>query len=310
MREPASLVSHGEATRRLKVGAAIPHTDIGGDTGALREFALAVENLGFDHIVVYDHVLGADTAVHGGGFLYTHKDAFQEAFVCMGFLAGATRRLGFATGVLVLSQRQAALAAKQAAQVDLLCAGRLRLGVSVGWNAVEQQALGTDFADRGARLEEQIEVMRRLWTQETVTFNGRFHTIEAAGINPRPLQRPIPVWMGGDAEPVLHRIGRMADGWFPHMGAPTESHRRQLAVIRAAARAAGRAESAIGIEPHVNLTVDKPETWAGSVDAWENMGAGHLFVSTMRGGLPTLAAHLRRLEDFAALAPSRLNARR
>jgi probable F420-dependent oxidoreductase len=290
----------------VKIGAAIPHTDIGGDAGALREFALAVDNMGFDHIVVYDHVLGADPAAHGD-LLYTHKDPFQEAFVSMGYLAGVTRRVGFATGVLVLSQRQAALVAKQAAQVDLLCGGRLRLGVSVGWNRVEQQALGTDFANRGARLEEQIEVMRLLWTQETVTFKGRFHAIEAAGINPRPLQQPIPVWMGGWADGVLRRIGRLADGWFPHMGAPTESHRRQLAAIRSAARAVGRPESAIGIEPHINLTADEPETWAGSLQAWEDLGAGHLFVSTMRGGLSTLAAHLRRLEDFAATVPWRLN---
>lgn len=288
----------------LRVGASIPQTEIGSDPGAIREFALAVERMGFEHIVVYDHVLGADPAVHGGNFLYTHKDAFHEPFVTMGFLAGMTTRLRFATGVLVLAQRQAALVAKQAAEVDVLSGGRLRLGVSVGWNAVEHQALGTEFATRGARIEEQVEVMRALWTQETVTYRGRFHTIEAAGISPRPVQRPIPVWMGGEADVVLKRIGRLADGWFPDIGAPSEQHRRQLAVIRAAARAAGRPESAVDIEPHINLTIDGAGTWQDSLLAWQALGAGHFFISTMGGGLSTVDAHLRKLETFCKAVPS------
>lgn len=288
----------------LRVGASIPQTEIGSDPGAIREFALAVERMGFEHIVVYDHVLGADPAVHGGQFLYTYKDAFHEPFVTMGFLAGMTTRLRFATGVLVLAQRQAALVAKQAAEVDVLSGGRLRLGVSVGWNAVEHQALGTEFATRGARIEEQVEVMRALWTQETVTYRGRFHTIEAAGISPRPVQRPIPIWMGGEADIVLKRIGRMADGWFPDMGAPSEQHRRQLTVIRAAASAAGRPESAVGIEPHINLTVDGADTWQDSLLAWQALGAGHFFISTMGGGLSTVEAHLRKLEAFCKAVPS------
>lgn len=288
----------------MRVGASIPQTEIGSDPSAIREFALAVERMGFEHTVVYDHVLGADPAVHGGSFLYTHQDAFHEPFVTMGFLAGITTRLRFATGVLVLAQRQAALVAKQAAEVDVLSGGRLRLGVSVGWNAVEHQALGTDFASRGARIEEQVEVMRALWTQETVTYRGKFHTIEAAGISPRPVQQPIPIWMGGEADVVLKRIGRMADGWFPDMGAPSEQHRRQLATIRASACAAGRPESAVDIEPHINLTVDADHTWQESLLAWEALGARHFFISTMGGGMKSVEAHLRRLEDFCKAVPS------
>ena len=295
--------SSGNRIRTLRVGASIPQTEIGSDPGAIREFAQAVERMGFEHIVVYDHVLGADPAVHGGSFLYTHKDAFHEPFVTMGFLAGITTRLRFATAVLVLAQRQAALVAKQAAEVDVLSCGRLRLGVSVGWNAVEHQALGTDFATRGARIEEQVEVMRALWTRETVTYHGKFHTIEAAGIRPRPVQQPIPIWMGGEADIVLKRIGRIADGWFPDMGAPSEQHRRQLATIRAAATAAGRPVSAVDIEPHINLTVDAADTWRDSLLDWQALGARHFFISTMGGGLRTVEAHLRRLEEFCEVVP-------
>ncbi len=293
----------GNRIGALRVGASIPQTEIGSDPGAIREFAQAVERMGFEHIVVYDHVLGADPAVHGSQFLYTHKDAFHEPFVTMGFLAGITTRLRFATGVLVLAQRQAALVAKQAAEVDVLSGGRLRLGVSVGWNAVEHQALGTDFATRGARIEEQVEVMRALWTQDTVTYHGRFHTIEAAGISPRPVQQPIPIWMGGEADVVLKRIGRIADGWFPDMGAPSAQHRRQLEVIRAAAKVAGRPPSAVDVEPHINLTVDKADSWQDSLSAWEELGARHFFISTMGGGLNTVQAHLRKLEEFCKAVP-------
>lgn len=292
----------------LRLGTSLPQTEIGSDPGAIREFVLAVEAMGFDHLVIYDHVLGADPAVHGANMLYTHKDAFHEPFVILGYLAGFTTRLRFATGVLVLAQRQAALVAKQAAEVDVLSGGRLRLGVSVGWNAVEHQALGTDFATRGARIEEQVEVMRALWTRETVTFRGRFHRIEAAGICPRPVQQPIPVWMGGEADAVLRRIGRMADGWFPDMGAPSARHRSQLEKIRAAAREAGREASAVDVEPHINLTVDAPETWGASLAAWEVLGARHFFISTMGGGFRTVDEHLRRLEAFRAAVPGRLPA--
>lgn len=285
-----------------RIGTSLPQTEIGNDPGAIREFAQAVEAMGFDHLVIYDHVLGGDPAVHGK-MLYTHRDPFHEPFVVMGFLAGITSKLGFATGVLVLAQRQAALAAKQASEVDVLCGGRLRLGVSVGWNRVEQQALGTDFATRGARIEEQVELMRALWTREVVDFKGRFHEIVAAGIAPLPVQRPIPIWMGGDADVVLRRIGRMGDGWFPDMGAPGEKHRAQLAKIREAANAAGRDPMSVGIEPHINLTVDAPETWKASVEAWASLGASHFFASTMGGGFRSVDQHLRRLDEFRRRVP-------
>ena len=289
--------------RRLLLGAALPHNEMESDPAAMRDFALGIEALGYNHLVIYDHVLGADTSVHSGDFLYSHKDAFPEPLVTLGFLAGATRRLGFSTSVLVLAQRQAALVAKQAAEVDRISKGRLRLGVSVGWNAVEHQALGTDFANRGERIEEQIQVLRALWTQETVTFRGRFHTIVAAGINPPPIQRPIPIYMGGEADVVMRRIGRLADGWYPGGGAPSDKHRRQLALIRATAVEAGRAVSDIDVEPRINIMQDAPDTWAGSLQAWEELGARHLFVTSMRAGLKTVDAHLRRMETFAKTVP-------
>ena len=294
--------SSSQPASRLLIGAALPQNEIGNDPDIIRDFALGIEAMGFNHLVIYDHVLGADTSVHKGDFLYNHKDAFHEPLVTLGYIAGATRKLGFATSVLVLAQRQTALVAKQAAEVDILCRGRLRLGVSVGWNAVEHQALGTDFATRGVRIEEQVEVLRALWTQETVTFKGRFHTIEAAGINPLPVQQPIPILMGGEADVVLKRIGRIADGWYPNAGAPNDTHRRQLGVIRAAAVAAGRKVEDIDVEPRINIMLDAPDTWAQSLQAWKALGARHVFVTTMRAGLKTLDAHLRRLEEFRKVA--------
>ena len=295
--------------RRLLVGAALPQNEIGNDPDILRDFAQGIEALGFNHLVIYDHVLGADTSVHKGDFLYSHKDAFHEPFVTLGFLAGATRHLGFATSVLVLAQRQTALVAKQAAEVDLICRGRLRLGVSVGWNAVEHQAVGTDFATRGARIVEQVEVLRAFWTQDTVTFRGRFHTIEAAGINPLPVQRPIPILMGGEADVVLRRIGRIADGWYPNAGAPNATHHRQLGIIRAAAVEAGRKLEDVDVEPRINIILDAPDTWPATLQAWERLGSRHLFVSTMRAGLMTLDAHLRRLEEFRNTVPEYFSTR-
>ena len=201
----------------MDIGVVFPQVEIGRDPAAIRDYAQAVEGLGYTHVLAFDHVLGANPDRQGGWKgPYTHAHAFHEPFVLFGFLAGVTRRLGLTTGVLVLPQRQTALVAKQAAAVDVLAGGRLRLGVGVGWNAVEFEALGERFTDRGKRIEEQIAVMRLLWANELVTFEGQWHRVPDAGVNPLPLRRSIPVWMGGESDVVVRRAARLADGWMPH----------------------------------------------------------------------------------------------
>jgi probable F420-dependent oxidoreductase len=248
-------------------------------------------------------VLGADVAQHPGWQgSYTHRDMFHEPFVLYGYLAAITHRLELVTAVIILGQRQTALVAKQAAEVDVLSGGRLRLGIGIGWNAVEYEALGEHFHNRGKRSEEQLAVLRALWTQDVVDFHGRWHHISHAGINPLPIQRPIPLWLGGGrpgVEPVIARIGRLADGWFPQF-APDEVGRATLERMHGYARAAGRDPASIGIEGRVSLAQSTPDTWAQHAEDWGSLGATHLSVNTMRAGLQTPDAHIAALEKFYA----------
>ncbi len=212
----------------MKVGVVFPQTEIGNDPIAIRDYAQAVEEMGYDHILVYDHVLGASTVNRPNwSGPYTDKTPFHEIFVLLGYLAGLTRTVGLVTGVVILPQRQAALVAKQAAEVDVLSGGRMRVGVGIGWNYVEYEALDEDFHTRGARVDEQVAVMRALWTQPVVRFKGKWHHISEAGINPLPIQQPIPVWFGGHSEPMLKRVARLGDGWFP-LGLPDDRARSQI----------------------------------------------------------------------------------
>ena len=200
----------------MKVGGVFPQTGIGADQLAVRDYAQSAESLGYDHILAFDHVIGANKASRPDwGGAYSHTDSFHEPFVLFGYLAGLTERVELVTGVIILPQRQTVLVAKQAAAIDVLSGGRLRLGIGVGWNTVEYEALGENFHDRGRRSEEQIELMRALWTQEAVTFEGRWHKVTDAGLNPLPVQRPIPVWFGGRAEQTIQRVAQTVDGWFP-----------------------------------------------------------------------------------------------
>ena len=202
----------------MQLGAIFPQTEIGADPAGVRDFAQAAEDLGYEHLLVFDHVLGADASKRESWERpYSSVDMFHEPFVLFGYLGAITQKLEFVTGVLILGQRQTALVAKQAAEVDVLTGGRLRLGIGVGWNDVEYEGLNEDFTNRGRRSAEQIEVMRLLWTQEVVDYHGRYHNITHAGINPRPA-KSIPVWFGGGAPQVVRRIGRMGDGWFPQSG--------------------------------------------------------------------------------------------
>ena len=236
----------------MQLGVVLPEREIGTDPAAVRDYAQAAEELGYDFLVTADHVLGADRR-HYPDLLgpYGHRAAIHEPLVLFGFLAAVTTRLRLITNVLILPQRQTALVAKQAAEIDLLSGGRLILGVGNGWNHVEYEALGEDFHTRGRRLDEQLRLMRRLWTQPLVTFEERFHQVRDAGIHPRP-QRPIPIWLGGMAQRVLERIGRLADGWSPRLVSGDLDHalddmQRRRERIEAAAREAGRDPSTLAL---------------------------------------------------------------
>jgi len=201
----------------MRIGVVFPQTELGGDAGAVRAYVQRAEELGFTHVLAYDHVVGADPAVHAGwDGPYDVRTTFHEPMVLYGYLAAVTS-MELVTGIVILPQRQTVLAAKQAAEVDLLTGGKFRLGVGIGWNRVEYEALGQDFSTRGKRLEEQITLLRRLWTEQTVTFSGTFDRITGAGLAPLPVQRPIPVWIGAQSPRALRRAGRLADGWFPQM---------------------------------------------------------------------------------------------
>ncbi|OBG81363.1 LLM class F420-dependent oxidoreductase [Mycobacterium sp. E802] len=281
----------------MRVGVVFPQTELGGDPGAVRAYGQRVEELGFTHILAYDHVVGADPAVHrdwaGPYDLYT---TFHEPMVMFGYLAAVTS-LELVTGVIILPQRQAVLVAKQAAEVDLLTGGRFRLGIGLGWNAVEYEALGEDFGNRGKRSEEQVELMRRLWTESSVTFEGRHHTVTGAGLAPLPVQRPIPVWFGAASPRALERAGRLADGWFPMVGPGLELDDARARVERAAI-SVGRDPATIGMEGRVTWSGD-PEQAAAGIAAWAEAGASHVTVNTMGAGLRTVDEHLAALQSVA-----------
>ena len=240
----------------VKLGTNLPEHLIGTDQGALAEFLAALEELGYSYVTVGDHVLGADLSVRpdwrpylGKAPLYDRNMVWHEPLVLFGYLAALTRTLELCTGILISPQRQAALLAKQAAEADVLTGGRIRFVIAAGWNDVEYEALGVDFKRRGKIMEEQVELMRRLWTEEIVSYSGEFHKVTAAGINPLPVQRPIPLWFGGQSPRVLKRAGRLADGWFPYYPWFSESQlQADLAVLHQAARDAGRDPASIGIE--------------------------------------------------------------
>ena len=282
----------------MKLGVTFPQTEIGPDPAGVRAYAEAAEELGYSHLLVYDHVLGADPAAREGWRgAYTFQSAFHEPFVLFGFLAAVTRRLELVTGVLILPQRQTALVAKQAAEVDVLTGGRLRLGIGVGWNAVEYEALGEDFHDRGRRSAEQIAVLRALWTAGAPSFTGRWHQITAAGINPMPVQRPIPIWIGGSADAVLRRIARLGDGWFP-LRNPDDECRAMVEQLRAYTREAGRDPDAIGIEGRINMARGDEASWVAALESWQGVGATHMTVNTMGAGYATPQQHIDAIRRF------------
>lgn len=284
----------------MQIGVVLPQIELGGDVGTVRAYAQGVAALGYAHVLAYDHVVGADPAVHHGwSGPYDVATTFHEPFVLFGYLAAVTS-MELVTGIIILPQRQTALVAKQAAEVDLLTEGRFRLGVGIGWNPVEYEALGQRFDQRGRRLSEQIPLLRRLWTEPSVTHDGEFDTVTGAGINPMPVQRPIPVWVGGRSDAAYRRIGRLADGWFPQV-LPGDDLDHALDVIRASAREAGRDPAAIGMEGRVTTDAADPDTLLRQVARWRDAGASHLSIDTMRTGQPDVDGHLSVLRRTAEL---------
>jgi probable F420-dependent oxidoreductase len=283
----------------MKVGVVFPQTEIGSDATVIKDYAQAAEELGFRHVLAYDHVIGANPASRPGWKPpYSHLDEFHEPFVLFGYFAGLTTKIELVTGIIILPQRQTVLVAKQAATLDVLSGGRLRLGIGIGWNPVEYEALGENFKNRGRRSEEQIDVLRKLWTQQLVTFDGHWHKITDAGINPLPVQRPIPVWFGGTDERALRRLARCGDGWFPLL-APDEKCRAAIEKIRNYAREAGRNPNEIGIEGRIGFGQGSPEAWLRDLQAWKDLGATHVSLNTMRAGLSS-SAHIEAIRRFQA----------
>jgi probable F420-dependent oxidoreductase len=283
----------------MSIGVVFPQTEFPADPIAVRDYAQTVQALGYTHILAYDHVLGANPDRPGGWQgPYTHQDPFLEPLLLFSFMAAAAPRLEFLTGIIILPQRETALVAKQAAVLDVLCGGKLRLGVGIGWNPVEYHALNQDFHSRGRRIEEQISLMRSLWTQELVTFAGEFDQVQDAGLNPLPVQRPIPIWIGGYVDAVLRRIGRMGDGWLPHHRTP-EAARADLDSIARYAEEAGRSPASIGLEPRLHFGGGDLKALAASAQNWQRAGATHLSINTMGSGFTTVQEHLQALRQAA-----------
>jgi len=284
----------------MRIGVVFPQTELGGDVGAVRAYGQAVAELGFRHLLAYDHVLGADPAVHQPWTgPYDVDTTFHEPLVLFGFLAALTD-LELVTGIVILPQRQTALVAKQAAEVDLLTGGRFRFGAGVGWNPVEYDALGQRFDRRGRRVDEQIALLRELWTTRSLSFDGEFDRVRGAGIAPLPVQRPIPVWLGGSSDPAYRRIGRLADGWFPQVR-PGPDLETAVGVIAGAATEAGRDPAAIGMEGRVTWQVGDEDRVVRQVERWRDAGATHLGVNTMGVGLDGVDSHIEALQRAAAV---------
>ena len=295
----------------MQIGAIFPQTEIGPDPAAIRDYVQAVEEMEFDYLFIADHVLGADPAHHEHvrGSYYTHHSVIHESLTTLAFIAALTTRIRLITGILILPQRQTALVAKQAAEIDVLSGGRLTLGIGVGWNHVEFEALGEDFTNRGIRSEEQIDLMRALWTQEVVDFEGRWLTVRAAGIKPLPVQRPIPVWFGagGSAGPaprdvVLRRIARMGDGWFPSFG-PDDTARAVLDKMQNYIAEAGRQPSDVGLAGRIRMPGKSPDEWLAEVEGWQSLGGTHVMAEARRGPLSAVDQHIEAMRQFREVIP-------
>lgn len=283
----------------MRIGAVIPHHEIGTDPGAIRAYAEGAEALGVDHLLIYDHVVGVDRDRPGGFEGPYDKDvAFHEPFVLLGFMAACTTRIDLATAVLILPQRQTVLVAKQAAEVAILSGNRLKLGVGVGWNTAEYVALNEDFSTRGRRQTEQVELMRRLWSEDAFSFHGEYHTIEHASILPRP-SSPIPVLFGGSAPALLERCARIGDGWMP-LGSPNDKAADRIARLKELRTAAGRDWDGFLIHAQAQYAGGDPDRWRAHAEKWAALGATHLAIATYNAGATDIDGHLARIAEYLA----------
>jgi probable F420-dependent oxidoreductase len=283
----------------MRIGAIFPHFEFGNDPTAVSVYARTAESLGLAHIGADDHVIGPNPVRPGGYNGWTsYRTAFHEPFVLFGFMAAVTTRIELATAILILPQRQTVLAAKQAAALDVLSGGRLRLGIGNGWNEIEYQSLGMEFTNRARRIEEQIDLMRRLWTQELVDFKGKFHHVPDAGLNPLPVQRPIPIWFGGQSEPVIRRAARLGDGWMPTY-ADAQEAASGLELFNASLREAGRSRAEVGLEGRIPYASGDPGRWRELYAGWRDAGASHISLVATDSGLQGAEEHIRALQKFA-----------
>ncbi len=286
----------------MKIGIVFPQTEFGDDPLAIRDYTQAAESLGYSHILAYDHVLGANPDRPGGWQgPYTHEDSFYEPFVLFSYMAGISKDIEFVTGIIILPQRETALVAKQAATLDVLSNGRFRLGVGIGWNKVEYVALDQDFHTRGKRIEEQVTLIQKLWTQPLVTFKGRWHDIPDAGLNPLPVQRPIPIWFGGHADAVLGRIAKMGDGWLSNHRHPADAQ-SALEKLDRLLEENGRSRDDIGIEARLHTRLGDTDSLLETLTAWQNAGATHISLNTMNSDFTTPQQHIKAISEFAVAA--------
>ena len=282
----------------MKYGVVFPAPEIAADPGAIRDFAQTAEGLGYAHLLVFDHVLGAGLKSRpdwSGPYDHTHK--FHEPMVLFGFLAAVTRQLELVSGIVILPQRATALVAKQAAEVDVLSGGRLRLGVGIGWNPVEYEALNEDFSTRGRRLSEQIEVLRALWCNELIDYSGAHHQISDAGINPLPVQRPIPIWGGAFRPVAIERVCRLMDGFFPRMPLDDKTEGR-MERIWAYLQDFGRSPESFGIDATVYCKGNDVEQWVRDAERWKSLGATHISIQTTAQGYGSWQQHLEAIQQF------------
>ena len=281
----------------MQIGAVFPHNEIGTDPGAIKAYAQGVEAMGITHLLIYDHVLGADPDREGGFRGPYDKDvAFHEPFTTFAFIAGVTDKIDLITTVMILPQRQTVLAAKQAAEVALLSNNRFKLGIGVGWNELEYVGLNETFNNRGRRQEEQVDVMRKLWSEDSLDYTGEYHRIDKASINPRP-SKTIPIWFGGSAPALLDRVARLGDGWIPLMGA-NDKAKACIDTIKQTREAAGLSFDNFGIQAQAQYAGGSPDRWRKHAEAWREMGCTHLAIATHNAGPTTVDGHLARIGEY------------
>jgi probable F420-dependent oxidoreductase len=281
----------------MEIGAVLPHNEIGTDPGAIKAYLQGVEEMGFTHLLVYDHVLGASRDRPGGFSGAYDKDvAFHEPLTFFAFAAAVTSTLEMVSTVMILPQRQTVLVAKQAAEVAVLSGNRVRLGVGTGWNKLEYDGLNERFDTRGRRQAEQVALMRLLWSEDVVDFRGEFHTVELAGINPRPTA-PIPIWFGGAAPVLIERCARLGDGWMP-LGSPNDTSRAVLDAIAGRRAELGLSMDGFGVQAQAQYAGGSPERWRSHRDKWAALGATHLALATHNAGPTDADGHLARLREY------------